>query len=284
MTEELQPETWPKLFRHYLALGREEDLAAAVACAPPEVREFLAICGRGDAEGANQWIGSLRESFPERGEARFTLELGYCGVFARSCEALKCFPLEQQAMALETGMNACHEAIRFAGALEDLPCTARYSSMVASGFRASSQTEAAYGAYRATECIYKRLAEERPDAYLPYVAETLNSLGNLLSELRRPEAARTAYEEALTIRRRLAAGQPEVYLADLATTLNNFGALLSDVRELEAARAVYEEVLAILQDQTDDRPEEYLRVLTATLNNLGALLRDLREMEAARAA
>jgi tetratricopeptide (TPR) repeat protein len=56
------------------------------------------------------------------------------------------------------------------------------------------------------------------------VATTLNSLGNVLRELRRFEEAEEAYREVLEIRRRLADKEPQVYEPGVVTTLNNLGA------------------------------------------------------------
>ena len=71
--------------------------------------------------------------------------------------------------------------------------------------------------------IYRRLAAERPDAFLPDLATSLNNLGNRLSDLGRREDALAAAQEAVDIRRRLAAERPDAFLPDLATSLNNLG-------------------------------------------------------------
>ena len=281
--EQTTDETWPKLFRRFLALRREEDLAAAVRCAPPEVGEFLTVCGRGNEEGANARIEGLRERFPEDGEQRFTLALAYCDVYARWCETFKDFPLEHQAEALEAGLTVCREAVGLSEALEDLPCAALYSALTASGFNACAQPERANEAYRAAESMYKRLSEEQPEVYLPYVATALNNIGALLNDLQELDGAQAAYGEALTILRGLIGERPDVYLPDLATTLNNLGNLLNDLQELEAARATYAEALAVRRQLAGERPDVYLRDVAVTLNDLSALLSDLREMKAARA-
>ncbi len=71
--------------------------------------------------------------------------------------------------------------------------------------------------------IYRRLAAERPDAFLPDLAMSLNNLGGCLSELGRREDALAAAEEATGIYRRLAAERPDAFLPDLAGSLNNLG-------------------------------------------------------------
>jgi nephrocystin-3 len=87
------------------------------------------------------------------------------------------------------------------------------------------------------------------------VATTLNSLGNVLSELRRFEEAEEAYREALEIRRRLAEKEPQVYEPDVAMTLNNLGLVLSDLRRLEEAEGAFREALGIYRRLADKEPQ-----------------------------
>lgn len=56
--------------------------------------------------------------------------------------------------------------------------------------------------------IRRKLAEARPDAFLPYLAMSLNNLGNRLSELGQREPALEAAGEAAEIRRKLADESP----------------------------------------------------------------------------
>ena len=56
--------------------------------------------------------------------------------------------------------------------------------------------------------IRRRLAEERPDAFLPDLATSLNNQSARLSDLGRREDALAAIEEAVKIRRRLAEAAP----------------------------------------------------------------------------
>jgi tetratricopeptide (TPR) repeat protein len=50
--------------------------------------------------------------------------------------------------------------------------------------------------------LYRRLAQQNPDAFLPYLAGSLNNLGAMLSEMGRREEALQAAQEAVEIRRR----------------------------------------------------------------------------------
>jgi tetratricopeptide (TPR) repeat protein len=68
---------------------------------------------------------------------------------------------------------------------------------------------------------YRRLAQARPDAFLPDLATSLNNQSNRLSELGRREDALAAIQEAVTIRRRLAQARPDAFLPDVAMSLYN---------------------------------------------------------------
>ena len=64
--------------------------------------------------------------------------------------------------------------------------------------------EEARKAYEEALETYRELAQQIPEAYLPDVARTLNSLGLLERTQNRVEEARKAYEEALKTYRELA--------------------------------------------------------------------------------
>jgi tetratricopeptide (TPR) repeat protein len=69
--------------------------------------------------------------------------------------------------------------------------------------------------------IRRRLAQTRPDAFLPDLAMSLNNSGAMLSNLGRREEALAASQEAVDIYRRLAQTRPDAFLPDLAMSLNN---------------------------------------------------------------
>uniref|UniRef100_UPI0024A87E27 tetratricopeptide repeat protein n=1 Tax=Phaeodactylibacter xiamenensis TaxID=1524460 RepID=UPI0024A87E27 len=69
--------------------------------------------------------------------------------------------------------------------------------------------------------IRRTLAEKNPDVYLPYVATTLNNLGNLLSDNNEMGQAKAHYEEALEIRRTLAEKNPRAFNLDVCRTAIN---------------------------------------------------------------
>ena len=119
--------------------------------------------------------------------------------------------------------------------------------------------------------IRRQLADNNPDAYLPYVAHTLNNLANLHSDTNRHQEAEEEYNEALTIRRQLAEKNPDAYLPDVATTLNNLALLHSDTNRHQEAEEEYNEALTIYRQLADNNPDAYLPAVASTLNNLANL-------------
>src|SRR5271155_1979912 len=92
----------------------------------------------------------------------------------------------------------------------------------------------------------RRLAQTRPDAFLPDLATSLNNLGGDLSNLGRREEALAASQEAVDIRRRLAQTRPDAFLPDLATSLGALsGALTAADRHGDAAAATHEGLMTI---------------------------------------
>src|SRR5262249_28886073 len=64
--------------------------------------------------------------------------------------------------------------------------------------------------------IYRRLAEARPDAFLPYLAASLSNFGFRLYELRQRAAALAAAQESVDIYRPLVETRPDEFLPYLA--------------------------------------------------------------------
>ncbi len=120
---------------------------------------------------------------------------------------------------------------------------------------------------------YRKLAEDNPQVYLPYVATTLNNLANLVKEeTQRRAEAEILYNEALTIRRELAEHNPQVYLPNLATTLNNLANLVKEETQRRTeAEILYNEALDNYRELAEHNPQVYLPNLATTLNNLANL-------------
>lgn len=131
--------------------------------------------------------------------------------------------------------------------------------------------------------IYRRLAEQEPDAYAPYLAGSLNNMAPILSALGRHPEALVVSEEASGIYRRLAAHEPEAYDPDLAM-LNTLSVRLSNQRRHQEALAAIEEAVTIYRRLAAQEPTAYTPDLAMSLNNMSNHLSDLgRHQEALKA-
>src|SRR5436190_1071215 len=132
--------------------------------------------------------------------------------------------------------------------------------------------------------IYRELAQNNRDAYLPKVASTLNNLAILDQTENRMEEARKGYEEALKIRRELAQNNPDAYLPDLAMTLNSLATLDRAQKRPEKAREGFGEALEIYRQLAKNNPDAYLPEVARILNNLAVLDVDQNRRKEARKA
>jgi len=130
--------------------------------------------------------------------------------------------------------------------------------------------------------IFRRLAQERPQAFLPDVAASCNNLGVLLAKMGKWEKARKLFQDALGIYRDLAQEQPQVYLPDVATICNNLGNLLAGMGEREEARKLYQDALGIYRQLAQEQPKAFLPGVAMTCNNQGLLLAAMGDQEVAR--
>ena len=132
--------------------------------------------------------------------------------------------------------------------------------------------------------LYRKLAAERPDAFLPDLAMSLNNLGSDLSGAGRRDDALAATQKAADVYRKLAAERPDAFLPYLAGSLNNLGKMLSDLGRPEDALAAAQEAAGIYRQLAAERPDAFLPNLATSLNNLGKMLSDLGRPEDALAA
>jgi tetratricopeptide (TPR) repeat protein len=143
---------------------------------------------------------------------------------------------------------------------------------------------AAAGAYEQVRDIYRTLAADNPDAYLPHLAATLNNLAALYDETQRMEEAEEAFGEALSIRRNLATTNPNRHLADVAVTLNNLANLYINTQRLNKAGEAFGEALSIYRNLATINPDTYLPDVAVTLNNLASLYSNTLRLKEAEEA
>jgi tetratricopeptide (TPR) repeat protein len=112
-----------------------------------------------------------------------------------------------------------------------------------------------------------------------HLGRTLDSLGNLLSDLGQGAKAVAVYRRAVALREALYAAHPNhVEIAiDLEGALNNLGVVLSDIGQRAEAETVYRRAMALGEALYAANPAhlEMANDLWRVLNNLGNLLSDL---------
>ena len=131
--------------------------------------------------------------------------------------------------------------------------------------------------------MYRKLAEAKPDAFLPYLAMSLNNLSIRLGVVGRQEEGLRAAEEAVKMCRKLAADKPEGFLPYLATSLSNLGSHLGGLGRAEAGLKAVEESVELLRELTTVGPPYLLSHLATTLTRRSWLLDQLGRPDEARA-
>ena len=129
--------------------------------------------------------------------------------------------------------------------------------------------------------LYRSLADQNPQAFLPDLAMSLNNLGNRFSNLGRREEALKASQDAVDLYRTLADQNPQAFLPDLASSLNNVGAMFSNLGRREEALKASQEAGDLYRSLADQNPQAYLPDLATSLNNLGQMFSNLGRREEA---
>ena len=181
-------------------------------------------------------------------------------------------------------LSLAGEALRGAEPDEDYHAALGKALAEAANLSSLDRPDAAHSFALAATELYRRLSADRPDAFLPDLAASLNNLGVMLSALGRREEALAAAQETVENYRRLVADRPDAFLPDLAASLNNLGSRLGDLGSREDALRAAQEAVEIRRRLAADRPDAFLPDLAASLNNLGSRLGDLGRREEALAA
>jgi tetratricopeptide (TPR) repeat protein len=137
--------------------------------------------------------------------------------------------------------------------------------------RMEGRTDAARADDEAAIAIYRQLAQQNPEVYLPYLAVTLNNLAAVERRQNQLEEARRDYEQSLEINRQLAARNPDKYLANVAMVLNEYGLLDATQNRMDSARQRYQEALQINRQLAQQNPAVYSSQLAMTLENFALL-------------
>jgi hypothetical protein len=103
----------------------------------------------------------------------------------------------------------------------------------------------------------RTLAAQRPDAFWPGLAASLNNLANMLSALSRGEEALAAALEAVDMYCALAAQRPDAFRPDLAISLAVLAICLDGIGRHEDAVAANAEAMATLSDAFRRHPAAF---------------------------
>jgi len=152
----------------------------------------------------------------------------------------------------------------------------------AEAYRRLGRVEDALDVTKEAVEVYRKLAREHPEAYLPYLAGSSNNLGNRLSELGRREEALEATKEAVEVYRKLVRKHPEAYLPYLATSLNNLGVMLSESGRREEALEAMKEAAEIRRKLAGRYPRVFVPKLVQSLLNLKDIMDKLGKLEEVR--
>ena len=155
---------------------------------------------------------------------------------------------------------------------------AKYAFQYAFTLQKQNHHTKAQTVYQEALGTYRKLANANPQAYLSYVAQTLNSLGILYSDTQRLSDSEQAFKEALGTYRKLANANPQAYLPDVANTFNNLGFLYSNTQRLSDSEQAYQEALGTYRKLANANPQAYLSYVAQTLNSLGILYSDTQRL------
>jgi tetratricopeptide (TPR) repeat protein len=121
----------------------------------------------------------------------------------------------------------------------------------------------------------RRLAEEDPAEYEPWLAESLDDFSNRLADVDRGIEALEASEESVSIFRRLAKADPDLYDPPLATALRNLSNRWSDVGDGREALGTIEAAVAIARRLAEVGTGATDPTLASVLHNLSVRLGDV---------
>lgn len=129
--------------------------------------------------------------------------------------------------------------------------------------------------------IYRGLAQQNPDDFLPYLALCINNLGGRLLDMGNKKEALVSAKEAVDIYRNLVRQNPDVFLSDFPLSLNNLGIALSELGQRNEALAVTEEAVNIQRKMAEKHANAIVPELASNLNSLGIRFSELgRKKEA----
>jgi tetratricopeptide (TPR) repeat protein len=287
--------------------GRHEQAAARFAAAEPIARK-LARRGRSERQANLAFVlchlGSARSEAGDRQAAVAPLEESVLR-YRRLAAAAPAQYAADMAMAAsnlggvlsklgrnEQALDAAGQAV---ASLQSLPGARdrdpRHRSLLAAALGNRSIIEFELGRLAAAledtnraAAILRELAAQDPTEHLPFLALSLNGLGNSFDRLGKHQDALAPTREAEGILRTLTKSNPEAHRPTWATTASNLGLRLANLGEKAEALGFFEEAVATGRLLAEANPSAYLPDLARYLVNLGTCLNELGRPDQAHTA
>ena len=119
--------------------------------------------------------------------------------------------------------------------------------------------------------IFKRLAEENPQAYEPALVESYHLLVVLYNCTNRLKESEEMSKKSLAIRERLAKGNPLTYELVLSQSYNSLAYLYVKTQRLKEGEEMFKKSLAIFKRLAEENPQAYEPALAMSYNELALL-------------
>lgn len=286
-TPNIEPKVaWAIKARRFIALREDKLFSDAIAEASGQIDivNFLQAYATGTIEEIDNLAPQLTSILQRTGhlEEGLTVILLTLDVRTVLAGAYINYPFEQQMQMREIGIQSCRDAIQISQKLNDKPCQAIYSELLANAFWKSRQLpEAEHFGIQALQ-LFEEAAIHEPDIFTKDVAAMLNALGNTQRDLRKLTDAEKLLDEALQIYRSLVLQKPSIFNKDLAMALNNLGNVQRDLRKLPDARKSFAEALEIRQELAKQNPHVFKQYEAMTLYNLGNVQSNMGDFKDAK--
>jgi CHAT domain-containing protein/Flp pilus assembly protein TadD len=268
---------WATLARNFLSRRDEHFLQQAILEAKkidePEIINYLQAFADADRKEvkklAEQLISNLNQS--GRREEALTANLLYLHTRVSLAESFVNYPFEQQKQAREIGIQSCQQAIQIAQTLNDKPCQAIYSGVLAGGFTKSFQLHEAELFSNEALRLYRELSLQEPNVFNENIASILNNLGIAQSEMQKLTDAEDSFSEALRLYQQLALQKPDIFNIYVTELFNNLGIVQKNLGKLVEAEKSITKALQFYRELALHNPDIFIKNVAVILNNLGNL-------------
>lgn len=266
------PVKWAALARRYLSLQNNDFLQQAFLEAKkldePEITDFFRAFANDNKvdELAERLIPKLNRA--NRREEALTIKLFALHTQVGLAEDYVDCPFEEQKEKREKGIRSCQEAIEVAKTLNNKPCQAFYSGILADAYSKSIKLREAELIFIEALRLYRELDLEEPHIYTKNLATVLNNLGIAQSQIQKWMDAEKSFIKALQLYRKMALENPGIFDRNVTEILNNLGIGQKNLGKLTDAEKSFSEALQFYRGPAPREPYVSDISMAAILNNL----------------